>query len=118
MNREDRRKYAKKLRADGKSPEQIEQIIAMKKAMEIQKLLPEGQAVKLNIEQIKSHPGWENMRVTYKAFVESNVDTAFTVEYEERHKGKGIVCLKEDTSIPKWNFWVGDLISLPKEAVI
>ena len=118
MNREDRRKYTKKLRADGRSPAQIEQIVAMKKAMEIQKPLAEGQAVKLNIEQIKSHPGWDKMRDTYKEFIEANIDTVFTVEYDEKHKGRGIVCLKEDTSIPKWYFWSGDLISLPEEAVI
>ena len=42
-----------------------------------------------------------------------NKDTVFTVEYDEKYKNKpSLVCLKEDTTDPKWLFWVGDLIEV------
>lgn len=46
----------------------------------------------------------------YKAFVEEHKDTIFTVEYDEKFgKEPKIVMLKEDTSDPKYFWWIGEL---------
>ena len=109
MNREQKRKTTRELKAKGKTPAEIAKIIEFRETMAKQSVLPEGTVVKLNVAQIKAHPNWEGMRDTYKQFIADNEDTEFTVEFEDVHKGRKIVCLKEDTTEPKWFFWTGDL---------
>ena len=47
----------------------------------------------------------------YRAFVEANEDTIFTVEYDKfRQNPSTLVCLKEDPTPLKWLFWTGYLI--------
>jgi hypothetical protein len=73
--------------------------------------LIEGEKVKLNYERITSYPTWTNDNPKYKNFVENNLDTIFTVEFEEKQKKDKICCvLKEDTSPVKWIFYECDLI--------
>ncbi|MEG2381335.1 MAG: hypothetical protein RSB38_06540 [Oscillospiraceae bacterium] len=50
------------------------------------------------------------MRTPYKQFVQNNIDTVFTVEYEERYPDHSILMLKEDETNPKWFFSKHDLI--------
>lgn len=75
-----------------------------------QKIIPEGTKVKLNIKEIKSHPNYKNLVDKYHDFIDSAQDKIFTVEYDANKKDKPlVVCLKEDASVPKWLFWVGEL---------
>lgn len=74
----------------------------------------EGQKVKLDIKQIKSHPDYSIKTEKYRNWIEKNQDKIFTVEYD---KDKSInpkyqVCLKEDVTKPKWLFWTGELIEV------
>ena len=59
---------------------------------------------------MKKHPDWNRLDERYRAFVEDNVDTVFTVEYDEQYQREPLwVCLKEDTTPTKWLFYIGDL---------
>jgi hypothetical protein len=74
-------------------------------------IISEGTKVKLNTNQMKSHPDYKNLVPKYRDWVEDNQDKIFTVIYDENKKNKPVlVCLKEDTTNPKWLFWTGDLI--------
>lgn len=125
-NRDDKRKLEKILRSQGKSKEEIDNIITLTKELnkitdvnnlpKFKECLLEGDKVKLHIEKIKSHPDWEGYQQEYKDFVESNNDIIFTVEYDKKHKNKpNLVCLKEDTSRQKWLFWDGNLLVLDEK---
>lgn len=70
--------------------------------------IKEGDKVRLNLEVIKKHPGYSQKLPTYRRFCEENADTVFTVEYD-RKVHNGVVSLVEDTTSPKWLFWIGDL---------
>ena len=68
--------------------------------------LKEGQKVKLKYDYIKSRTNYLTKTKEYKDFIENNKDKTFTVEYDSNHKNKpNLVCLKEDTTVPKWLFW-------------
>ena len=72
--------------------------------------IAEGTQVLLNIERIQKHPDYEVYAERYKEFLSNNVNTVFTVEYNNNDEINPLwVCLKEDTTIPKWLFYVGDL---------
>lgn len=70
--------------------------------------IEEGDRVQLDMDAITRHPGYKHMLPAYQKFCEENRDTIFTVEYDTalRH---GLVQFKEDTSEPKWLFYIGDL---------
>lgn len=76
----------------------------------INRKLEPGEKVKLNYEKIIGHKGYRNLNPLYKKFVEANKDTVFTVTYDQKHaKNKILACFEEDTSDPRWLFWVYDL---------
>ena len=75
--------------------------------------ITEGTKVKLNIKRIKGHPEYSKLTDDYRAFVEANEDTIFTVEYDKFRKNPStLVCLKEDPTPVKWLFWTGNLIKI------
>ena len=76
----------------------------------------EGEKVRLKTKQIIERKDWANMNPKYKDFVTHNHDTIFTVHFEERHaKNHVLATLIEDTTDPKWLFWVGDFERIKEE---
>ena len=70
--------------------------------------------MRLKVNQIKSHPDYSKNidynKQQYHDFIDTNGNEVFTVEYDKNKKDSStLVCLKEDTTDPKWLFWVGDL---------
>lgn len=66
-------------------------------------IIAEGAKVRLNYDSIVNDPNYPKKVQPYKDFVESNKDTIFTVEYDEKYKNKPLlVVLKEDTNETKW----------------
>lgn len=109
INREQKRNQTKLLKAKGFDDNQIATYFALKETELKSKPLIEGQKVKLNLDNIKSHPDYERLSLKYKSWAESHKDNIFTVEYD-KHPKNNIVCLAEDESDPKWLFWTGDLM--------
>jgi len=113
MNKEQKKKYSNILRAKGFTKTQIEAYIAYKEKLDNVVVLAEGQAVKLNIKQMKSHPDYMRLTQKRRDWVESHLDDVFTVEYPNSEERNPVwVCLKEDKSDPKWFFWTGDLTKI------
>lgn len=111
MNREEKRKYKKQLISKGYSGSQADTMIMIKEMQETRKFLKEGQAVKLDVKSIKSHPDYPRLTSKYKDWVELHCEDVFTVEYDEKYNNNpSLVLLKEDTTVPKWLFWEGNLI--------
>lgn len=111
MGRELKRKLTKELKNLGVSDKHINDLFVLKD-MQKQKnvCLQEGQRVKLNIKKIKDNTDYKRLQEKYKKFVEEHKDDVFTVEYDKRHMNEPIVvCLKEDTTVPKWLFRDSDL---------
>jgi hypothetical protein len=74
-------------------------------------LISAGSKVRLKYDQIVSRKDWETLNKKYKDFVETNKDIEFTVKIDENvHDMYKLVSLEEDTTEPKFLFWVGDLI--------
>lgn len=114
MNRKERRAKAKEIaKKNGISFSRAKNIVEYNYG---KNTIQEGMKVKLNVKQIKSHPDWWKLRPEYKKFVEDNENTVFTVEYDRYEDGKlksnnnSMVCLKEDTTEPKWKFFFRDLL--------
>lgn len=74
----------------------------------------EGDKVRLNLDAIKSHPDYEQRLPEYRKFCEENVGKVFTAMFDEKLR-KSVVCLAEDTTNPKWLFWIGDLEKISKD---
>jgi len=111
MNREQKRKYIKELKSKGFTKEQIDAILLYKKYADVNNYIPEGTKVKLNYNEIKNQPDYPKLTEKFRNWIEDNKDKVYTVEYKKNKRGKPLfVTLKEDTSDPKWLFWVGDLI--------
>jgi hypothetical protein len=117
MNREQKRNYTTQLKKKGLSNEEIRKMIAYKELLQISPYLDEFSKVKLNLDVIRNHPDYDKLSEKYKAWTEAHKDEIFTLVYDEKHREKpSIVCLKEDTTDPKWLFFTGDLIVVnPKE---
>lgn len=96
-----------------KAPITRERLLAMMaQAVRINKdlWLTEGDKVRLRTKQIIERKDWMKKNPKYKAFITNNHDTVFTVQFDAKFaKAHTLACLKEDTSDPKWLFWVGDL---------
>ena len=74
-------------------------------------LLKEGEKVRLNIKEIKTHPDWHKKTEKYKDFVENNSNTIFTVKYDDAFQDPPtLVCLVEDEE--KWLWYEGYLIRI------
>lgn len=115
MNREQKRKQIKMIQQKfGVSREEAEAILIRWLTPKIHLL--EGTKVKLNYKEISGHPDWKKMNPEYIQFVEDNKNSVLTVEYDTLRKFKNsedkdtFVCLREDTTEPKWMFYTSDLI--------
>lgn len=113
MNRENRRKMAKKDKT-------LAKILQQNKELNEQHVSCfEGEKVKINYEQIKNSKDWDKLNLKYKEFIETHKDEIFTVEFDPIKKELNaktkdlLVQLKEDETKPKWLFQARDLIPLP-----
>jgi len=110
MNREQRRKLIKEFEKTGLTSAQAKRLLEIHEAPDLKGNLKEGDRVKLNLKSIQEHPDWHTMNPKWKQFVEDNKDVVFTVEYDKDKKDNpSMVCLTEDTTDPKWLWYVGDL---------
>lgn len=107
MNKEQKRKYIKKLKDKGFSQKDIDLYVRYKELSETSIDLPEGIKVRLDVGNIKSHPDYPRFTEKYRNWVDSNKDSLFTVEYiKDGRSNHNVVTLKEDDF--KWRFWTGD----------
>jgi len=110
MNRKDRRDAVKKLREKGYSKSQAESVVGF---LRDHNYTPpgnfkDGDRVRINASQIKDSRDWPDMNPKYKAFVEENEDTVFTVKMER----PVLATFEEDNT---WWFYTGDLIHAGEE---
>lgn len=119
MNREQKRNLKKRLMKAGLSKESAETFMMRMEAKTNNPLYAwEGKKVTLDYERLITYPDYPIMREDYKAWIEAHKDEVFTVEYDPRRvemKAEDVntfVQLAEDTTDPKWLWWVGDLIPL------
>ena len=61
MNREQKRAYIKKLKANGLNDRQIDFAIKTKEMEEDSVILPEGTKVKLNLKNMQNHPDYSRL---------------------------------------------------------
>lgn len=115
MNRQQRRAEVKNLQKRGVKRSAAQSIVE-KYYNNIE--LEEGATVKLNYELMCRHPDWKIQRDDFKEWVTTHKDEYFTVEWDEKRKAnnskdkKIMVCLKEDTTEPKWLFHTDTLIPI------
>lgn len=110
MNREQRRKLIKEFEKTGLTNAQAKRLLEIHEAPDLKGSFKEGDRVRLNVKSIQEHPDYPNMNPMYKQWVGNNKDKEFTVEYDEKQDDNPtLVCLKEDTTDPKWLWWVGNL---------
>ena len=113
MNRKQRREIQRNLQKKGLTKTQAKQIV---ETYYSGNPLEEGAKVKLNYELMVRHPDWKILRKDFREWVEAHKDEVFTVEWDERRKKNDTkdkklnVCLKEDTTNPKWLFHSDTLI--------
>ena len=73
----------------------------------------DGDKVKINYQQITGRKDWKRKLSNYKQFVKDNKDKIFTIVKDSKYNA--FVTLQEDTTDPKWMFWVGDLIKTEED---
>ncbi len=112
MNREERRKNAKKeaalkkLYANlGKNLREMNLEELVKAAAE-DDALKDGDRVKLDLRRIQGRQDYRRMQREYKIFVETHKDDIFTVKLLQNERYPAIVTFYEDDT---WHFWSGDL---------
>lgn len=77
---------------------------------ETKKFLKEGDKVKLNVKNIKNHPDYLRVVDKYKDWIDAHCNEVFTIEFDKKYQNNSsLLCFREDTTIPKWLFWEGDL---------
>lgn len=115
MNRKQRRHMAKTMRniTDAHPDAAVLMMRAMMNEQMHSNKKPKfspGDKVKLNYSKIISDPDYDRLVPNRKQFIEENKNSIFTVEYDPRHMiNPSIVCLAEDTTDPKWLWFVGQL---------
>ena len=72
-------------------------------------VLSEGDRVMIRHDQIVNRTDYVSKNEAYKAFIEQNRDTVFTVHKVNAEKEHSLIELAEDESRPKWLWWEGDL---------
>ena len=110
MNRKQRREAVKKLRGKGYSKATAEGLIGFLRDHDFTPPgnFQDGDKVRVNVEQIRRSKDWPGMNPKYKAFVEENEDTVFTVRMERPL----LATFEEDST---WWFYTGDLIHAEEE---
>lgn len=76
-----------------------------------------GDKVRINLKEIKASETYKCLSQKYKDFVESHTEDVFTVELNENFPTGHIVNLKEDTTKPKWLFFIGNLIKVEDASI-
>ena len=115
MNRQQKRAEVKRLQKNGVK-RSVAQSLVEKYYTSVE--LEEGASVKLNYELMIRHPDWKIQRDDFKEWVTAHKDDYFTVEWDSYRKEndtkdkKLMVCLKEDTTNPKWLFHTDTLIPI------
>lgn len=72
--------------------------------------IPNGTQVKLNLSAIQKDPSYQRKSDKWKEWIEEHKEEIFTVEYDPKFgEQPKVVTLKEDTSDPKWLWFIGDL---------
>ena len=118
MNREERRKAAKKNAALNKLYRELSSNLQSMNLAELVKsaqeddALKDGDLVKLDLQRIQSRQDYKRMQKEYKAFVEAHKDDIFTVKLLQNERYPAIVTFYEDDT---WHFWSGDLKKLRTE---
>ena len=75
--------------------------------------IPNGTQVKLNLSAIQKDPNYQRKSDKWKEWIEQHKEEIFTVEYDPKFgEQPKVVTLKEDTSDPKWLWFIGDLSAL------
>ena len=112
MNREERRKAAKKNVALNKLYRELSSnlqgmnLAELVKSAQEDDALKDGDQVKLNLQRIQGRQDYKRMQKEYKAFVEAHKDDIFTVKLLQNERYPAIVTFYEDDT---WHFWSGDL---------
>lgn len=116
MNRTEKRQFKKTLqkasrRYDKNARQAISGMVSSNNNVRrVDLSIPEGAKVKFRIDKMRAHPDWFRLEERYRKFVEDNVDTIFTVQYDALYPKEPLwVCLAEDPSPIKWLFYIGDL---------
>lgn len=113
MNREERRKFLKKIKGSNLTEVQKKLLFEYEDARREGFTLSEGEKVKIDYEKIVSEPNYENKLETYKSTIESLKDKECTVVYDKKYtKNPLLVCLEEDEKEIKTLFYVKDLIKI------
>ncbi len=110
MNRQQKRALERRLRST-KGAEVIRKMLT-EASSHAENPLADGDAVKLNVERIKSSAEWQNLQPAYRDFVERNADTVFIAKI--RHRSDGGYPVTVDLEGCDWSFWEGDLIRVDK----
>ena len=72
--------------------------------------IPNGTQVKLNLSAIQKDPNYQRKSDKWKEWIEQHKEEIFTVEHDPKFGDQPkVVTLKEDTSDPKWLWFIGDL---------
>lgn len=113
MNREERR-HPQKIAQTKQLISTMSEIQKYKDAIEGDWPLKAGDKVQLNLDAIVNRQGYTKTLPAYQKFCEENAGKTFTVEYDKNLR-QSLVCLAEDTTKPKWLFWIGDLTKVRSE---
>lgn len=116
MGRAQKRKFVKAVKKKGLNKDVVEVLWQANGGNTFMPMLYEGDRVRINLNKIKSRPGYGRLSDKYREFVESHENTVFTVARDKKRTDRStLVCLKEDPA--GWLFWSGDLEKLvdPKE---
>ena len=104
MNREERRKFLKRIKGNNLTEVQKKLLFEYEDARREGFTLSEGEKVKIDYEKIVSEPNYENKLETYKSTIESLKDKECTVVYDKKYtKNPLLVCLEEDEKEVKRN---------------
>lgn len=108
MNRDEKRKTVRRLKARGFTDSQIETFFILQ-SMNIKQKIDDGQRVKLDINSITENVDFNRKTQKYKDWVLFHKNDIFTVGFDKRHK---LYFLNEDQTVPKWLFVDSELIVL------
>lgn len=115
MGRKERRAMERKIKHLAKTkPHELQTLIrdtygrdVVESRMNNEVLAP-GDKVMLNLEKIAKDPEYDGLKPEYKAFIKEHANEVFTLSREARSEGPfDLVSFNEDTTDPKWLFFVG-----------
>ena len=93
------------------SKAQAKAFVKTQKQSETSTALPDGTAVRLNVDRCLNKAAGVSMNPRYQAFVEANGNTLFHISRDDPKCSETIVVLREDETRPRWLFHTSDLIA-------